>query len=380
MQFCAIDEAGLGPLLGPLSLASCRSNAAPEHLQGLLEDLDFWPRIGRTTHRTVCNGRAVRNGRTVRNGRIVRNDEEQATLAESKAIYRGSGGFARLERLALSLYLGAGKPLGFNSDIWSIFSEAECREFLQIAWYRDFFASNPGNHGKLAKNFALEPLQVPLAVKIDEVIVQAQLLRDQLAMRGWTIALDGLLLSERHLNHHIERCNNKSLVLQAQVAQLLHNYADGLLADDWQSTKRGDDDAQSGYCVIDRLGGRKYYRPWLEQIFADWQVETLCETARRSEYRLLEGENHLFFGQNSGRRAFDLYFWVDGDSRNILCAIASVWAKYRREVLMRQFNRYWQQTLHTVPQTSGYYRDAQPFLCALKAEYGHLPEDLLRIR
>ena len=356
MQFCAIDEAGLGPLLGPLSLASCRSNAAPEHLQRLLEDLDFWPRIGRTTHRTV------------RNGRTVRTDEEQAPLAESKAIYRGSGGFARLERLALSLYLAADGALGFNSDIWAIFSEAECREFLQIAWYRDFF-------GTKNTDFAPDLLQVPLAVKIEEVIVQAQLLRDQLAMRGWTIALDGLLLSERQFNHHIERCGNKSLVLQAQVARLLHNYADG-----WQSARKGDDNAQSGYCVIDRLGGRKYYRPWLEQIFPDWQVETLCETARRSEYRLLEGEHNLFFGQNSGGRAFDLYFWVDGDGKNILCAMASVWAKYRREVLMRQFNRYWQQTLRTVPQTSGYYRDAQLFLCALKAEYGHLPEDLLRIR
>jgi ribonuclease HII len=70
-----------------------------------------------------------------------------------------------------------------------------------------------------------------------------------------------------------------------------------------------------------------------------------------SRYRLASAVNDWF-----------IEFSVDADRRHFPVALASMLAKYLREVLMGRFNAYWRAWLPDLRPTAGYYADAQRFL------------------
>ena len=68
------------------------------------------------------------------------------------------------------------------------------------------------------------------------------------------------------------------------------------------------------------------------------------------------------------------------DGESVAVALASMTAKYLREVSMRQFNRHWQTHLPGLKSTAGYpvdgarfYAEIAPLLAGL-----NLPEDAVR--
>ncbi len=317
MIYSGIDEAGLGPLLGPLVVASGASNLQSKELLAILLDLGIWPKHSK---------------------------KQQGLVADSKQIYRGD--FARLETLALSFYLSGLSNINQRELSLSHLMPAAIYE---LDWYREL---------------SLQPNFLPLVADRQKIWQQATLLREVLRCRNSFIQLSARLFTEKQFNQKVEQLNNKSFILRELVGSFIRAFADFI---DKPQT------SISPCCVVDRLGGLKYYSPWLCELFGvdDSKIEVLKEDFNSSEYRLHNIKQNV---------EFDLYFWVKGDQHNILCAIASIWAKYYRELLMLQFNRYWQSVFPKAPATTGYYKDAMIFMDYLKQELGYLPVDLKRKR
>ncbi len=101
--------------------------------------------------------------------------------------------------------------------------------------------------------------------------------------------------------------------------------------------------------AIDRQGGRVYYSAMLQSACPDGWVEVIEETEPRCRY--------------SQRTSRDIHwaFEVEAESRHFCVALASMASKYVRELLMRQFNRYWQTHVPGLRPTAGYPQDAVRF-------------------
>ena len=102
---------------------------------------------------------------------------------------------------------------------------------------------------------------------------------------------------------------------------------------------------------VDRHGGRRHYSGLLAERLPGlyhWVVE---ETPKRSTYR---------FPRESGDILVD--FVVRGDGQHLSVALASMAAKYVREVHMRAFNRWFAREAPELVPTAGYAVDAARWL------------------
>jgi ribonuclease HII len=59
-------------------------------------------------------------------------------------------------------------------------------------------------------------------------------------------------------------------------------------------------------------------------------------------------------------------FVEKGESHHLPVALASIYSKYLRELVMRCFNRYWATHVAGLRPTGGYYADGQRFLADIE--------------
>ena len=97
--------------------------------------------------------------------------------------------------------------------------------------------------------------------------------------------------------------------------------------------------------VADKHGGRNRYEPLLSEAFDGANVITVEEGAERSTYRVGKGE---------------LRFQPRAEEHGPV-ALASMTAKYLRELAMHQFNAFWCEHLPGIKPTQGYPLDAKRF-------------------
>jgi hypothetical protein len=109
------------------------------------------------------------------------------------------------------------------------------------------------------------------------------------------------------------------------------------------------------HITVDKLGGRNYYAPLLHEAFPDGWVRVIREGPARCEYVIdnLDREVHIRFEPRA-----------DGEHLNV--ALASMAAKYLREVCMLQFNRYWSAKVADLKPTAGYPGDASRFFADIQ--------------
>lgn len=116
--------------------------------------------------------------------------------------------------------------------------------------------------------------------------------------------------------------------------------------------------------VVDRLGGRRFYRDALQAVWPDTEIAILEEAAETSRYDV------------AGRQ---VAFLVGGEDASPLTALASCIAKYARELHMVLFNRHWCSAVPGLAPTAGYPEDARRWLTALGEErFTPLAGDLIR--
>lgn len=309
-----IDEAGFGPLLGPLVIG-----ATAWHVPDDCAGDDLWTRL--------------------RGGVRKKPSRKIAALAinDSKKLYSASKGLDDLERgvLATLAVMGdAATPDGGSARPWSAPSFAGFLDGTSPGW-AEHMPGHPWYDG-------VAGVALPVVCDCGDLATRTNGLRVAMRRSGVHFLGAGLeLVLEARFNQLSDTMNNKSRMLFCCTARLIHR----LLA-------RFGQDALTVVC--DKQGGRDSYRRLLLDHWPDMQLSVLIESAEKSAYRLAEP---------AGGRAIELWFVPKADADYLPTALASMYCKYTRELFMRLLNRFWQG--HVGPDlrvTAGYYSDGMRFI------------------
>src|SRR5687768_824184 len=324
MILAGIDEAGYGPLLGPLVVGCCAFEL--DDADATVEQLPcLWKRLRKL----------VSKNRTKAGKKLHVND--------SKIVYSASTGLKELERAVLALLTTCED----GCDGLDVFLDRTARhavgDLRDYPWYRPFDG----------ERFPLEQDLMPIRLF-------ANALRAEMGKSHTKcVHLAARVVPERQFNGMVDATRNKASALFSTGAvhldYLLKTYGDrGLVI----------------FC--DRQGGRDHYGSLLRLMFEEWSLEVTSETDGRSEYRLLK-KHH----------AVRVIFCEKAEAQCMPVAVASMLSKYLREALMSRFNAYWKSHLPELEPTAGYYGDGGRFLQDIDAkrkELGIPDESLIRSR
>jgi ribonuclease HII len=109
-------------------------------------------------------------------------------------------------------------------------------------------------------------------------------------------------------------------------------------------------DGEPVHVYCDKHGGRNFYCSTLQAAFDDGMVVAEIEGAERSRYTV-----------SSGGRRVAITFEPRADDNHFCVALASMVCKYLRELMMLEFNRFWQRHTPGLKATAGYPSDAKRF-------------------
>lgn len=194
-----------------------------------------------------------------------------------------------------------------------------------------------------------EPL--PLATTADDLARSTAQLADGCRSRGVRLVeLRADVLSPRRFNDELANCGNKAEVLSLTTLRLARRLVDALPSADV-------------IVACDKHGGRAHYAALLQHVFDSELVRVRKETAELSVYEL-----------HARGRSIEFRFLEKGE-RMLPTALASMTAKYLRELAMRPFNTFWQRHVPGLRATAGYPTDAKRFHDDIRATQRKLQID-----
>ena len=117
------------------------------------------------------------------------------------------------------------------------------------------------------------------------------------------------------------------------------------------------------FAVCDKHGGRNYYTALLQHHFSEHWIEPVFESHAESRYE---------WGPPEAR--VRVTFRMNGE-RFLPTALASMTAKYLRELAMRAFNEFWCARVPDLRPTAGYPMDSHRFRKAIAAAQRELGID-----
>ena len=249
-------------------------------------------------------------------GRIVVND--------SKQVYDSATGIGTLERGVLAtLWRG---PSSGTATVGQLLSAA-CADSLDDLRSETWFTGD----GKL-------PGQVEVN-EIAEASARFDRAGDASGVLHWQVC--GVLVPAPRFNALAERADSKGAVLGHALGRLL---ARNLELQD-----------ESLSFVIDKHGGRNRYAALIQHVLADGVVQAEEEGPLRSSYCVA----------GLGRDV-RLTFQPRADAEHFCVALASMAAKYLRERMMEEFNRFWVAQVPDLKPTAGYPGDSARFMAAIR--------------
>lgn len=308
--YAGIDEAGYGPRLGPLCVGMTLFEVpapveADEH-----RSPDLWK---------LLRGAVCRDHASSKRGRLA--------VADSKEL-KGVGG-ASLDPL-FHLERGVLAFESLASDQSAAANEAELLSRLgtrvpgSIQWY--------AGDAPLPRGTTTDQLRILIAQlqgAAAESGVQPRLVR--------CVALDESTFNERY--HHLQ---NKASVSFGVVGGMLRRL--------WETAPAG----SNIHVAVDRQGGRAFYGPLLSQAIG-------------AQANIIEESEHLSRYEIRADRTMRIEFRVEAETEHLPVALASMTAKFVRELLMGRFNRYWSSRIDGLKPTAGYGTDAGRWLRDVRA-------------
>lgn len=309
-----IDEAGYGPLLGPLVVSAVAFDVPVAVLRELENPADG-PNLWNLLKSSVAK-RPSRKGCKL-------------AVADSKVLYGGmgsDGGVKNLERAALTFLMQSGAAVKTLRDLLCLVCPEVCEQLGDYPWY------------------AAADLGLPIDCSPDDLGTQRNALA--LAMQQAGITFRGAwseVVPEGHYNRLVTQTHNKAVVLFSKTVRLIQRVAD--------SAGR-----RPLRVWVDRQGGRTCYGHALMTAFEDARVDVLEESPERSGYKVQRGD-----------QAWAVRFVLKGESHHLPIALASMYSKYIRELFMMCFNRYWTAHLPDLRPTGGYNQDGRRFLADIDA-------------
>ncbi len=308
------DEAGYGPNLGPLVIAGTLWQVADDVVD---EDLyQRMPDIG-------MPGAAAGGGRC------------RLLIGDSKMLYRSKAGLGRLEPGVLAAFhTSCGTephtmPIGWRAFIQHCDGSA-VDALTSVPWYTGFD----------------RPL--PLAVSPSQIKGAHQLLLRALQGAGVTLlAIAARVVFPERFNAAVSACGSKGTALTQWTLELVEQLLQPLAA-------------ESILVQCDKHGARNRYASLLQHVFPDDWIAIQRETKLQSVY---------CFGPPD--RQVEIRFVAKGE-RFMPAALASMTAKYLRELTMMAFNEFWQRHIPGLRSTAGYPTDARRFLGQIAAKQREL--------
>lgn len=304
-----IDEAGYGPLLGPLVVSATAFDVPLPVLKKVTEPAagpDLWSLLADS----------ITPKASKRDPRLA--------VADSKKLHgKGGGkhGLLLLEQAALAFFSQVAGMPGSLRELLRSFCPHVLGQLGGYPWYQG------------------ADVELPVDCGPDSVRLQAHSLRRSLAGAG--VRFRGAwveVLPEGHFNRQVQATHNKAVVLFGRTTRLIQRVAESL-------------GPRPLGVWVDRQGGRVGYRRPLMTAFEDARLEVLEESPDRSGYRL-----------NRRPAPLVVRFVKEGEKHHLAIALASIVSKYVRELFMICFNRYWCSQVAGLRPTAGYYEDGQRFL------------------
>lgn len=294
-----IDEAGYGPLMGPLVITVVAFDVPDEKAHGSLWELLKY---------------AVTDSQ--------KDKKQRLCIRDSKKLYNARKGLKALEDAVLSfLQLTDAKAA---PSFFRLLDRLSCRNAGALArypWYED-------------KDYGL-----PVATSVSAVLNYANLLQYALDQHNARFHYAGsCVLGVREFNEQVRLCGNKGTVLFRSCASLI--------------AKLWDAGGDTIHLTIDKQGGRNSYMDPLLEEFPKATFQALEEGATVSTYEAI----------NAQKKKMRLSFVEKGEESCMAVALASLFSKYTRELFMRLENQYWLQCMPGLKPTAGYYEDAHRFL------------------
>jgi ribonuclease HII len=227
-----IDEAGYGPILGPLVVSSS-TFSLPHHL--LTSDL--W----QVLRKSVGDRRKRLAGRLL--------------IADSKKAYSKSLGIKHLERTVLTVLKCLGQDPTTLGELVGLLCP-DCLERLSdYPWYQDAGTCS-------------------LSAHVADKEIASAVLKGDLAANGMELLeLKSCCLDVAYYNKMVAAVKNKADVLFTAISSLIKNAYDNFAGDDLQ-------------IVVDRQGGRVHYRKSLQRMFSEMELRILRESPATSSYEL----------------------------------------------------------------------------------------------
>ena len=320
--FGGIDEAGYGPMLGPLTFGF--SAFKLEDGEGTLD----WDRLSGAV------------------SEFPKDDAKKLIVADSKKVFtRNPRGSARLELTALAFLRARGAQIQAGADLLGTAPKSlvpTAAELDAHPWYAGL------------------PETVPLhatAEKLDER--HAALMATLASSKTSVVASGAVVIPAGKLNASFAATNNKGATLWS--------FHSGILLDLFERFG-----ALGLDMTVDRLGGRARYGAMLSALIPFSTVRVMFESRIESRYLVTSEGRHM-----------SIRFIQKGDTLSLPVALGSCLAKYAREMVMDAFNAHFCAACPDVKPTAGYVTDARRWLSDLEAKAPSLlreTDSLIRTR
>lgn len=300
-----VDEAGYGPNLGPLAIGLSAWQVEAASLGS--SPLSLYELLGDAVSQVA--------------------DAEKLAIADSKTLYKPGGGLESLELAVLAMLraIDGAVPTGW-SELLSVLNADPNASRAALPWHAEFDARVPVD----ATTESIDSCAARLLKHATPVCVQPAAVRARLVF-------------PREFNDLTERYDSKGAALSHLSMQLLSvNIAQLLLAPSLQPPARL-------FVTCDKHGGRSKYAALLIEHFPGALITTLVESRPVSAYRF------EFHGAK-----VEVQFRTKGEQQ-LETALASMAAKYLREVSMQALNAFWSKHVPGLRPTAGYPVDAKRY-------------------
>lgn len=234
-----IDEAGFGPLLGPLVVSSS-AFSVPDNLL----TTDLWKLLRKSVGET----------RKHLAGRLL--------ITDSKKAYSKQKGIGHLQRTVLACLNYLGKKPATLTELLTLLSPDCVGRLGDYPWHKDIAGYR-------------------LAADTNDLAIAISVLKDDLASNGIELlGLKSCCLDVAYYNKMVGNVKNKASVLFTAVSQLIKNVFDNFAGNEVQ-------------VIIDRQGGRTRYRRNLQKMFPDMELSIIKEDQTTSSYELKARDKRL---------------------------------------------------------------------------------------
>jgi len=352
-----MDEAGYGPNFGPLVVAATAwevpdssSESEPPALPNSdscgrstsSESIGFNATGGRSASgvaapalRTALNSgeNEVDLYRTLRNIVSKSSSERRVAIADSKSLYHPGLGLRQLER-------------GIHAVLLAMQHQATCWSTIV-----ECCGADPDSHHRRACWPDGFNCPLPVDATADELSrLGARLARACEAAGVRPTLIRARLVFPAEFNDLVVRHGTKGAALSHITVALLREVTDRLCHSKAHSFGPNRDPI---HAVCDKHGGRNFYTSLLQHHFSEHWIEPVFESAAESRYEWGPSESRV-----------RVAFRMKGE-RFLPTALASMTAKYLRELAMRAFNAFWTAHVPDLRPTAGYPTDAYRFRKAI---------------